>query len=83
MAFLEKVRTHQVKIRQAMLKEDPAIGPLLDEIDRHLSQERAEQEKAVEAAPAASSAPATEPGAPGPAPTSAASTNGDSAPVKK
>jgi hypothetical protein len=67
MAFLEKVRIHQQKVRQGMLKQDPTIGPLLDEIDRHLSQMRAAQEKAAPM--------------PSPGPAAAAPTNASPAPA--
>jgi hypothetical protein len=40
-AFTEKYRIYEQKIRQAMLKEDPTLGPLLAQIDKHLSELRA------------------------------------------
>jgi hypothetical protein len=49
-AFMEKVRTHQQKLRQAMLTEDPTLGPLLDQIDKHRSEMRAKQEQALNGA---------------------------------
>jgi hypothetical protein len=51
-AFLEKWRSHREKMRQAMLAEDPTIGPILDKIDKHMSALRAERERDGTAAPA-------------------------------
>jgi len=48
MAFIEKSRSHQEKVRQAMLKEDATLGPILDKIDKHLSEMRARQAKALD-----------------------------------
>lgn len=41
--FREKVRTFQQKLRLAMLKEDPTLGPILDQIDKHRSEMRAKR----------------------------------------
>jgi hypothetical protein len=43
-ALLEKWRSHREKMRQAMLAEDPTIGPILDQIDQHMSRLRAQRE---------------------------------------
>lgn len=40
--FGEKMNSHRQKLRQAMLKEDPTLGPLFTKIDRHLSQMKAQ-----------------------------------------
>jgi hypothetical protein len=53
MAFMEKRRSHDQKLREAMLKEDPTLGPIFAEIDQHLSAMRAEQQKAAGATNAA------------------------------
>jgi hypothetical protein len=45
--FMEKVRTHQEKIRKAMLKEDPDLAPILDRIDKHMSEAKAKNAKAM------------------------------------
>ena len=49
-AFMEKVRSHREKVRQAMLKQDPTLAPVLDKIDKHPSEMRAQREKAAAAA---------------------------------
>jgi hypothetical protein len=33
--------SHRQKLRQAMLKEDPNLGPIFSEIDKHLSEAKA------------------------------------------
>ena len=53
MAFMEKRRMHDQKMREAMLKEDPTLGPALDQIDKHLSAMRAERQKAMNTGSAA------------------------------
>jgi hypothetical protein len=51
-AFMEKYRIYEQKIRQAMLREDPALGPVLAEIDKHVSALKAQhQSEADEAKP--------------------------------
>jgi hypothetical protein len=37
-AMLEKVSAHRQKLRQAMLKEDPNLGPVFALIDKSISQ---------------------------------------------
>jgi hypothetical protein len=44
-AFMEKLRSHQEKVRKAMLKEDPSLTPVLNKIDKHISQLRAQRQK--------------------------------------
>jgi hypothetical protein len=51
-AFMEKVRTYEEKMRQAMLKEDSTIGPILAQIDKHRSEMRAKTTGAPASAPA-------------------------------
>jgi hypothetical protein len=45
MAFMEKRRSYEQRVRQAMLKEDPTLGPILDQIDQRVSAMRAQWEK--------------------------------------
>ncbi len=40
-AFMEMMTSHRLKLRQAMLKEDPNLGPIFSEIDKHLSEAKA------------------------------------------
>jgi len=42
-AGIEKMNSHRQKLRQAMLKEDPTLGPLFAEIDKHISEAKAKQ----------------------------------------
>jgi len=42
-ATIEKMNSHRQKLRQAMLKEDPTLGPLFAEIDKHISEAKAKQ----------------------------------------
>jgi len=42
-AVMEKMNSHRQKLRQAMLKADPNLGPIFTEIDQHLSQLKAAQ----------------------------------------
>ncbi len=50
MAFMEKRRSYEQKVRQAMLKEDPTLGPILGQIDQRVSAIRAQRQKDGEAA---------------------------------
>jgi len=43
-AYREKWMTHQQKLRQVMLKDDPSLASIFDEIDKHRSQMRAQQQ---------------------------------------
>jgi hypothetical protein len=40
-AVLEKVDAHRQKLRQAMLKEDPNLGPIFARIDKSMSEFKA------------------------------------------
>jgi hypothetical protein len=40
-AILEKVDAHRQKLRQAMLKEDPNLGPIFAQIDKSMSELKA------------------------------------------
>jgi hypothetical protein len=40
-AILEKVDAHRLKLRQAMLKEDPNLGPIFAQIDAYISEQKA------------------------------------------
>jgi hypothetical protein len=40
-AFLEKVDAHRQKLRAAMLKEDPNLGPIFAQIDKSMSELKA------------------------------------------
>ena len=40
-AILEKVDAHRQKLRQAMLKEDPNLGPIFAQIDKSMSEIKA------------------------------------------
>jgi len=42
-ATIEKMNSHRQKLRQAMLKEDPTLGPVFAEIDKHISEAKAKQ----------------------------------------
>ncbi len=42
-AMIEKMNSHRQKLRQAMLKEDPTLGPVFAEIDKHISEAKAKQ----------------------------------------
>lgn len=39
--FMDKMTAHRLKLRQAMLKEDPNLVPIFSEIDKHLSEAKA------------------------------------------
>ena len=49
-AMMEKDRSLRVKVRQAMLKEDPTLGPVLAEIDKKVSALRAQHQSQADAA---------------------------------
>lgn len=58
--FMEAMRSHRQKLREAMLKEDATLQPIFVEIDKHLSELRAKQLGQVESSSGAtngSSAP--------------------------
>jgi len=38
LAFLEKLSDHQKKMKEAMLKIDPTLGPLIDQADAQMKQ---------------------------------------------
>ncbi len=40
-AITEKVDAHRQKLRQAMLKEDPSMGPIFAQIDKSISEFKA------------------------------------------
>jgi acyl transferase domain-containing protein len=42
-ATIERMNSHRQKLRQAMLKEDPTLGPVFAEIDKHISEAKAKQ----------------------------------------
>ena len=42
-ATIEKMNSHRQKLRQAMLKEDPTLGQIFAEIDKHISEAKAKQ----------------------------------------
>jgi hypothetical protein len=39
--FMDKMTSHRLKLRQAMLKVDPSLVPIFSEIDKHLSEAKA------------------------------------------
>ncbi len=41
-AMLEKVDSHRQMLRKAMLKADPNLGPIFADIDKHISEAKAE-----------------------------------------
>jgi len=43
-AYREKWMAHQQKLRQIMLKDDPSLAAIFDQIDKHMSQMRAQQQ---------------------------------------
>jgi hypothetical protein len=49
-AAMEKGRSYRVKVRQAMLKEDPTLSPVLAEIDKHVSALKAQHQSEADAA---------------------------------
>jgi hypothetical protein len=59
MALVEKFLTYQQNLRQAMLKEDPTIAPILAQIDNHVSQAKAKHLGEVQNSPSPTNAPAT------------------------
>jgi hypothetical protein len=40
--FIEKMRSHRQKLRAAMLKVDPTLGPVFSAIDKHISEVKAQ-----------------------------------------
>ncbi len=52
-AFREKMISHRQKLRQAMLKADPTLGPIFTKIDQHLSEMKAQQAGQSENSPGA------------------------------
>jgi hypothetical protein len=40
-AMMERVDSHRQKLRQAMLKEDPKLGPIFAQIDKYISEAKA------------------------------------------
>jgi len=44
-AIMEKVDSHRQKLRKAMLKEDPNLGPIFAQIDKSISQMKAKAGK--------------------------------------
>ncbi len=49
MEYMEKAQAYQQKLREAMLKEDPGLGPILDQIDKHMSEMRAKRAQSMSA----------------------------------
>jgi hypothetical protein len=47
LAFREQMISHRQKLRQAMLKADPTLGPIFTKIDQHLSEMKAQQAAAA------------------------------------
>ena len=43
-----QIQAYQQTVRLAMLKEDPSLGPILDQIDQHLAESRAQASGAVQ-----------------------------------
>lgn len=58
-AFIEKMDSHRQKLRQAMLKEDPNLGPIFTEIDQHLLEMKAKQQGSSGANNAPAAGPAS------------------------
>jgi hypothetical protein len=46
-AFMEKMNSHKQKLRQAMLKEDPKLGPMFAEIDKHILAMKAKPQESI------------------------------------
>lgn len=44
-AFWAKMKDHQQKLREAMLKEDPTLQPIFDAIDKHMTELREQRQK--------------------------------------
>jgi hypothetical protein len=55
-AFIEMMNSHRQKLRQAMLKEDPNLGPIFAAIDKHISEAKAKQLGQVQGSTSPSSA---------------------------
>jgi hypothetical protein len=60
-AFLEKMRMHRQKLREAMLKEDSTLQPIFAEIDKHISAARAKQLSQVDGSASGTNAPSATP----------------------
>ena len=56
LTFLQKMNAHRQKLRQAMLKEDPTLGPIFAAIDKHISEMRANQLSQGQSSPGATDA---------------------------
>jgi hypothetical protein len=56
-SMMEKGRSYRIKVRQAMLKEDPTLGPVLTRIDELVSAMRAQRQSTADAAKPASPPP--------------------------
>lgn len=54
-AYMEKMKDHQQKLRDAMLKEDPTLQPIFDEIDKHIADLKEQRQKAASGATSSSS----------------------------
>jgi uncharacterized protein YkwD len=46
--FIEKMNSHRQKLRAAMLKEDATLEPIFAEIDKHISELKAQQQAATQ-----------------------------------
>jgi hypothetical protein len=44
-AYMEKAKDYQEKLRDAMLKEDPTLQPIFDEIDKHMADLKEQRQK--------------------------------------
>jgi len=62
-AFREKMVSHRQKLREAMLKEDPNLGPIFAKIDAHISEMKARQSGEMQRPPGATNAPSGAPAA--------------------
>jgi len=57
-AFIEQMRLHREKLRQAMLKEDPTLEPVFAKIDQHLSELKAKRLDEMQSSSRATNSPA-------------------------
>jgi hypothetical protein len=46
-AFMEKWKDYSQKLREAMLKADPTVQPIFDEIDKHMADLREQRQKSA------------------------------------
>jgi len=60
-AFIEKMSSHRQKLRQAMLKEDASLEPIFAEIDKHISEAKAEHSGQMQSSSSATNAPPASP----------------------